>query len=87
MTNRHLLEEEEAAVEADPDDVHEVPVVAHTLEHRGLARITLRTLEAGEQEDHGGQPEEDVEPVDTGHDVEERPVRGMVGSVAGLWER
>src|SRR5664280_2207352 len=41
----HLLEKEEAAVEADPDNVHEVPVVADALEDRCLPRVTLRALQ------------------------------------------
>jgi hypothetical protein len=47
-TATDLLEEEETAVEANPDDVDEVPVVAHPLEDGQLARIPGWSLHPAE---------------------------------------
>src|SRR6202034_3289316 len=70
-----LFEEEEAAEEADPHDVDEVPVVADALDGRQLSGVAPDvTLHPTEQEAHGQQTDEDVQTVQAGHDEEERAV-------------
>ena len=70
-----LLEEEQATEEPDPDDVDEVPVVADPLHDGELTRVASGvTLHSPEEEDHGHQAEEHVEPVQARHDEEQRTV-------------
>src|SRR5580658_9016323 len=76
-----LFEEEETAVQADPDDVDEVPVVTDPLEDGEFTGVAGRPLHPAQQEDHGHQPQGDVEAVEAAHDVEERAVG--VGPRAG----
>src|SRR5580700_2799689 len=70
-----LFEEEQAAEEADPDDVDEVPVVADSLDRRQLPGVAADvTLHPTEQEAHGQEADEHVQAVQAGHDEEQRPV-------------
>src|ERR1700722_4301723 len=80
------LQQEQAAEDADPHEVDEVPVVPDGLEHVGLAGVAALTTHASPGEDNGPHPEGHVESVDARHDEEQRPVRVQSGTVVRAGE-
>src|SRR6201999_3026327 len=60
--------------QGDPHDVDEVPVVRDDDRRGGLRRSELAHRGAGEQEDEGDQAADDVQAVEAGGQVEDRPV-------------
>src|SRR6202042_1275789 len=60
--------------QCDPDDVDEVPVVGDNDRRGRLRRGELAHRGASQQEDEGDQPADDVQPVETGGQVEDAAV-------------
>src|SRR5579863_1580078 len=65
------LQQEQAAEDADPHEVDEVPVVADGLKDIGLTGVATFSSHAPQEEDHRHQPEGHVQSVDARHDEEQ----------------
>src|SRR5579875_1839411 len=76
------LQEEEAAEDADPHEVDEVPVVTDRLVDVRLPRVPRLPAHPPQQEQHGDEAERHVQTVDARHHEEQRPVGVEPRSVA-----